>query len=1055
MAGVRETNWDGFVSSRDDSFVFASYLHDRLREKPTVVRLAYQNTTAELGQSAHSAGSAQLIHTTSFAVVLLSPMGFRASQAGRETQDCFQIRELRRIMERVDDTEAGADAFRVFCVLLQDENGHPTKTEFQEQVLQESRRENAALLAWLDKHNSYHFIRSFQNTASEEFQDDFMELIGQIRSYVREQRDRTQRKSKPAPPERTTALPTTQPDPPPAQREPHAGFAKLESKYLSRAAESWSLGVIGNVSVRGDDDSAFRFKPGRFVEFSANQHSRDGSHEHSRTTHPLSHWLFHTQKLPLMLVGEGGAGKTTALTAAACAFAAQHEARCRTQCLKIADGEWLATASQELSTNDFADYMPVAMRCVDVMAAMGERSDSQALVVAALAHMRRVAELGDVDVSQADGDAFYERLKEQAYIFMLDGLDELANENAAEVLFNAGHTLAIDLSASGFRVVFTTRDCYRTQFSATRVVLDEPLESEKLIETFIARFASDAETEKRLINAAKEMRKRGDAKNVALRTPLLLNAFCCIAAQDGYDVSGRLAEFCERAIDYILRRREFPKLAKVQSDPSRPVEAVARAILRRYALEFVNVSGEGIIRRREDETAAWIRRERAGLGLNEIDVREAKDLLRELASRTSLFRLEKDGTYTFDNATMFWEYLAAEEMTAKGVALHLTDLERLERPAWRSAVRFAHAINVDNQADDRALEAPMALLNAAAAETDPAKAWSVAELALQLLAESPPSDLLGDQFAPPLIEAAKRATEIYSKFKARWVAAVRAKYCDLFFQIGRREEGEKTCLAVDQLLDIFLRERRKWVPVAAEGLPPGFHIADAPVLVSEYRRFESVARTGGEKWWPAADPTAKIDPRLMVSDQSDGSPAAAKRYDSWIRQMDRPGSPVVSVSFHEATAYCLWLTERLQGRPGGIGADEEIRLPTDVEWAALLRWCAKGATYPWGEQSLSEHRERVNWRGADVDHPSPPGVFDAIGEEGLYDLGSNVSVWAVSASEATGWSPVAAKVVPVCGGCWFEFKPDAFETDAKPSFEAPTHRGAGIGFRLVRARKRT
>lgn len=93
-----------------------------------------------------------------------------------------------------------------------------------------------------------------------------------------------------------------------------------------------------------------------------------------------------------------------------------------------------------------------------------------------------------------------------------------------------------------------------------------------------------------------------------------------------------------------------------------------------------------------------------------------------------------------------------------------------------------------------------------------------------------------------------------------------------------------------------------------------------------------------------------------------------------------PEKPVVGVNWHEANAYCDWLSKQC-----GL----KIRLPTEAEFEKAARGGRQGRKYPWGDRL-----EQCNYRITEgpLDGPyrtgeNPPNGF------GLYDVVSNVHQW--------------------------------------------------------------
>ncbi|HKW61398.1 MAG TPA: SUMF1/EgtB/PvdO family nonheme iron enzyme [Candidatus Acidoferrum sp.] len=93
-----------------------------------------------------------------------------------------------------------------------------------------------------------------------------------------------------------------------------------------------------------------------------------------------------------------------------------------------------------------------------------------------------------------------------------------------------------------------------------------------------------------------------------------------------------------------------------------------------------------------------------------------------------------------------------------------------------------------------------------------------------------------------------------------------------------------------------------------------------------------------------------------------------------------PQMPVVAVSWHEATAYCHWLSH---------ATGKRYRLPTEAEWECAARGGAGKSLYPCGDappESLPNYANR--WKSG----PEPVGLYPP-NAYGLYNIGDNVHEW--------------------------------------------------------------
>ena len=180
--------------------------------------------------------------------------------------------------------------------------------------------------------------------------------------------------------------------------------------------------------------------------------------------------------------------------------------------------------------------------------------------------------------------------------------------------------------------------------------------------------------------------------------------------------------------------------------------------------------------------------------------------------------------------------------------------------------------------------------------------------------------------------------------------------------------------------------------------------------------------------------------------------------------------PVVGVTWYDAKAFCMWLTntERASGK---IKKGDKYRLPTDHEWS-----CAVGlglqekaeepaqtkdgrieGVYPWGKQwppprgagnfadetakTAKSCSEFIDGYSDGYAYTSPVGKF-AENPFGLYDMGGNVGQWCDDFGDAGRLNRVLR------GGSWC--LSDAVELlSSSRLIIAEENRNIGFGFRCV------
>lgn len=119
------------------------------------------------------------------------------------------------------------------------------------------------------------------------------------------------------------------------------------------------------------------------------------------------------------------------------------------------------------------------------------------------------------------------------------------------------------------------------------------------------------------------------------------------------------------------------------------------------------------------------------------------------------------------------------------------------------------------------------------------------------------------------------------------------------------------------------------------------------------------------------------------------------------KRFNSDNQPVVGLTWHDAVAYCKWLSE-------SNGKGKIFRLPTEEEW----EWAAGGGTrtYPWGEDEPTN--EHANYRN-NVGYTTPVGSYPkGATPEGLFDMAGNVCEWTDS------WFNEKGEFRVLRGGSW-------------------------------------
>ncbi|MBX0330067.1 SUMF1/EgtB/PvdO family nonheme iron enzyme [Oscillochloris sp. ZM17-4] len=235
-------------------------------------------------------------------------------------------------------------------------------------------------------------------------------------------------------------------------------------------------------------------------------------------------------------------------------------------------------------------------------------------------------------------------------------------------------------------------------------------------------------------------------------------------------------------------------------------------------------------------------------------------------------------------------------------------------------------------------------------------------------------------------------------------------------------------------------------------LPYTFKIARYPVTNAEYALFLAANGPAGydpDKSWWTEEGKKFLAPGGHRWDNQD-------EYVRWPRYWDdarynSPAQPVVGISWYEAAAYCRWLTDLWQQ---WLPADQEIRLPTSLEWERAARHNDQ-RPFPWGETTPTP--EHANYAATGIGAPSPVGCFPA-GQAmcGAEDLLGNTLEWLSTPykrdrdRELQPQKEFTPNEIALLSPSWFGIDLDQMYCGVRLGFD-PRNRGINWSFRVVQS----
>jgi len=170
----------------------------------------------------------------------------------------------------------------------------------------------------------------------------------------------------------------------------------------------------------------------------------------------------------------------------------------------------------------------------------------------------------------------------------------------------------------------------------------------------------------------------------------------------------------------------------------------------------------------------------------------------------------------------------------------------------------------------------------------------------------------------------------------------------------------------------------------------------------------------------------------VTFEQYDAFCDATGRDKPFSESWGRGDRPVINVSWHDAVAYCEWMT---------IQTGKTYRLPTEAEWEYAARGGNKSKGYTY---SGSNNLDAVAWYANNSNRKTQTVAQKKPNELGLYDMSGNVYEWC---------SDKYRKPAVIRGGSWYYVGSYCQVTYRNSS--SPNNRLNHYGFRLVLSPEQT
>jgi formylglycine-generating enzyme required for sulfatase activity len=367
------------------------------------------------------------------------------------------------------------------------------------------------------------------------------------------------------------------------------------------------------------------------------------------------------------------------------------------------------------------------------------------------------------------------------------------------------------------------------------------------------------------------------------------------------------------------------------------------------------------------------------------DVRPQR-LLEYLSQRAGLLLPRGVGVYTFPQRT-FQEYLAACYLTDCDYPDAVAELTRQDPNRWREIALLTAAKAARGSSFAIWVLVEALCYREATDQLSAEDAWG-ALLAGQILMENAVLSNITARNQPKLQRVRMNLVHLLTQkvlpAVERAVAGIILAYLgDPRVGVGLQEDGLPDIVWFEVPAGPFVMGSNDADEQAKDCEKPQhqcvihqFAISRYPVTGTQYEAFVQAAGYTEQRYWTEDGWKQKERFRWEMPEQYGGP-------------FNLPNHPAVGVSWHEAMAYCRWLTEVFRAS-GKITECQEIRLPSEAEWEKAARGQDNRA-YPWGD---AVDPELANCEDTGIGTISAVGCFQGgISPYGVEDMSGNMWEW--------------------------------------------------------------